>query len=89
MQCPMCGKRWRVTNTTSGENSGLRQYLSKPVEPLVRWYVVDDYTARQRKCSSCKHTKVTVEIEASDLEGMLRHVAKNGLPESLDKTKFK
>ena len=83
MNCPMCGERWKVTNTTSGENSGLRQYLAKPVEPLVRWYVQDDYTARQRRCSSCKHTKITVEIEAEDLRKMLEHVAKEGLPENL------
>lgn len=83
MNCPMCSKRWKVTNTTNGENSSLRQYLAKPVEPLVRWYVQDDYVARQRRCSSCGHTKITVEIEAEDLKKMFEIVAKEGLPDKM------
>ena len=83
MNCPMCSSRWRVSNTTSGENSRLRQYLAKPVDPLVRWYVQDDYTARQRRCSSCGHTKITVEVEAEDLLEMFKHIAKEGLPKEL------
>ena len=85
MKCPMCGDKWRVSNTTSGEKSGLRQYLAKPVNPLVRWYVQDDYTARQRRCSACGHTKVTVEIEAEDLRKMFQHIAEEGLPPQLKK----
>ena len=83
MNCPMCSSRWKVVNTTNGENSGFRQYLAKPVDPLVRWYVQDDYTARQRRCPSCGHTKITVEIEAEDLRKMFTHIAEEGLPKEV------
>jgi len=85
MNCPRCGKKFRVANTASSGDT-TRVHLRNIVIDSLEWYS-DDFVVRQRVCHSCLYTTITVEIEHKDLIAMFDIISKEGLPDKMQKHK--
>lgn len=83
MNCPKCGNRFRVSNTASTDDSP-RFHLRQLCNVLIQWYS-SDYVVRQRVCTKCMFSTITMEIEREDFIEMLRIVEKEGMPEQIKK----
>ena len=73
MECPKCGERWLVVDTVAGSKP-LKQHLAVGPSRVVSWYIDDEYVSRKRRCLNpeCNHENLTVELELSALEEMLK-----------------
>ena len=81
MDCPRCGKRWRVLNTASKDDDS-RQHLRLIGKNLLTWYS-DEFVVRHRRCLTCKHEATTLEIEVKDFVKICRICAAEGVPEDM------
>lgn len=72
MDCPKCGSKFKVINTSSKDDNK-RTYLRNKAGVIIDWYS-NDYIVRRRKCSNkqCKYDVVTVELFIPDLFDMMR-----------------
>jgi|MDSZ01.2.fsa_nt_gb hypothetical protein len=72
MECPRCGSKFKVINTSSKDDN-TRTYLRSKAAVLIDWYS-SDYIVRRRRCSSneCGYDTVTVELFIPDLFEMMR-----------------
>jgi hypothetical protein len=83
MNCPKCENKFRVANTASTDESS-RMHVRELGNQLLNWYC-QDYVVRQRACTKCMYSTVTLEVERGDFLEMLRIIVDEGLPEQLDK----
>ena len=72
MECPKCGSKFKVINTSSKDDQK-RTYLRDKAGVIIDWYS-NDYIVRRRRCSNskCGYDVVTVELFIPDLFDMMR-----------------
>lgn len=83
MKCPKCGSKFRVANTASTDDSS-RLHLRQLCNELIQWYC-QDYVVRQRVCTNCMYSTITVELERNDLLNIMRIIKHEKTPEQLEK----
>ena len=83
MKCPKCSSKFRVANTASTDDSS-RMHLRSLCNELIQWYC-QDYVVRQRVCTKCMYSTVTIELERNDLIDIMRILKHEKTPEQLKK----
>jgi hypothetical protein len=76
MECPKCGSKFKVINTSSKDDQK-RTYLRDKAGIIIDWYS-SDYIVRRRRCANkrCGYDVVTVELFIPDLFEMMK-ICKN------------
>ncbi len=73
MDCSKCGGKTKVIGTRSPSKPGKGAEVKK-AEKVVSWYT-SEFTVRQRKCTVCNWSALTVELLLDDVEQMVEEAA--------------